>query len=108
MGRNAELWRTIELCWLEDHNARLGIEDIFSYLNNATVFWYMSVLASDARAERYLHTSTILSSLVFPIPLLFTCLLYMMGPHILVKHNQHMTQEGELAATGDFMNDRPL
>jgi len=40
--------------------------------------------------------------------LLVTCLLYMMGPHILVKHNQHMVREGELTATGDFMNDRPL
>ena len=41
LGFSDELWRAVELCWLEDRNARLGIGDIVSYLNDATAFWYM-------------------------------------------------------------------
>ena len=41
LGFNDELWRIIELCWLEDRNARPRIEDILSCLNDATAFWYM-------------------------------------------------------------------
>jgi len=40
LGFNNELWNIIELCWLEDRNARPGIEDILSCLNDATAFWY--------------------------------------------------------------------
>jgi len=41
LGFSDELWRTVELCWSEDRNARPGIEYIRSSLNEATVFWYM-------------------------------------------------------------------
>jgi hypothetical protein len=41
LGFSNELWRTIELCWREDRNARPGVEDILSSLNDATAFWYM-------------------------------------------------------------------
>jgi len=41
LGFSNELWRTVELCWLEDRNARPGVEDIFSCLDNAAAFWYM-------------------------------------------------------------------
>ena len=41
LGFSNELWRIIELCWLEDRNARPRIEDILSCLNDATAFWYM-------------------------------------------------------------------
>jgi len=41
LGFSDELWRTVELCWLEDRNARPGVEDILSSLNDAGAFWYM-------------------------------------------------------------------
>jgi hypothetical protein len=41
LGFSDELWRTVELCWLEDRNARPVVEDILSCLNKATAFWYM-------------------------------------------------------------------
>jgi len=41
LGFSDELWRTVELCWLEDRNARPGIDDILSCLNGAVAFWYM-------------------------------------------------------------------
>ena len=41
LGFNDELWRTVELCWLEDRNARPGVEDVLSCLNDAATFWYM-------------------------------------------------------------------
>ena len=41
LGLSDELWRTVELCWREDRNARPRIEDILSSLNDATVFWYI-------------------------------------------------------------------
>jgi len=41
LGFNDELWRMVELCWLEDRNARPGVEDILSSLNDAAAFWYM-------------------------------------------------------------------
>ena len=40
MGFSDDLWRTIELCWLEDRNARPRVEDILSCLNNSSEFWY--------------------------------------------------------------------
>ena len=40
LGFSNELWRTVELCWLEDRNARPGVEDILSSLNAAVAFWY--------------------------------------------------------------------
>ena len=40
LGFSNELWRTVEICWLEDRNARPGVEDILSCLNDATGFWY--------------------------------------------------------------------
>jgi hypothetical protein len=30
LGFSDELWRTVELCWLEDRNARPRVEDILS------------------------------------------------------------------------------
>jgi len=41
LGFSDELWIIVEQCWLEDRDARPGIESILSYLNNATTFWYM-------------------------------------------------------------------
>ena len=41
LGFTQELWRTVELCWLEDRSARPGVEVILSCLKDATVFWYM-------------------------------------------------------------------
>jgi len=39
LGFSDELWKTVELCWLEDRNARPGVEDILSCLNDAAAFW---------------------------------------------------------------------
>jgi len=41
LGFSNELWTVVELCWLEDRNARPGVEDILSCLNDAAAFWYM-------------------------------------------------------------------
>jgi hypothetical protein len=41
LGFSDDLWRTIELYWLEDRNARPGVDDILSSLDEATAFWYM-------------------------------------------------------------------
>jgi len=41
LGFNNELWKIVELCWLEDRDARPGIDDILSHLNDATALWYM-------------------------------------------------------------------
>ena len=41
LGFNDELWRTVELCWLEDRNARPIVEDILSSLKNAAPLWNM-------------------------------------------------------------------
>jgi len=41
LGFSDELWGTVELCWLEDRDARPCAEDILSCLADATVFWYM-------------------------------------------------------------------
>ena len=41
LGFSNELWEIVELCWLEDRNARPGVGDILSCLNDAAAFWYM-------------------------------------------------------------------
>jgi len=41
LGFSGELWMAVELCWLEDRNARPGVGDILSYLNDAVAFWSM-------------------------------------------------------------------
>ena len=41
LGFSEELWRMVELCWLEDRDERPGMEDIVSCLNGAVSFWYM-------------------------------------------------------------------
>jgi hypothetical protein len=41
LGFSDELWRTVGQCWLEDRNARPGVEGILSSLKEATAFWYM-------------------------------------------------------------------
>jgi len=41
LGFSDELWRTVELSWLEDRDARPGVENILSCLNDAARFWYM-------------------------------------------------------------------
>jgi hypothetical protein len=43
LGFSNELWRTIELCWLQERNARPGVEEILSSLNDAAAFWYVRV-----------------------------------------------------------------
>lgn len=40
LGFSEELWRTVELCWLEDRNARPVVEDILSSLDGAAATWY--------------------------------------------------------------------
>ena len=40
LGFNDELWKIVERCWLEDHNARPSVEEVLSCLNNAAVLWY--------------------------------------------------------------------
>jgi hypothetical protein len=40
LGFSDRIWRTLELCWLEDRNARLGVEDILSSLIDAMPFWH--------------------------------------------------------------------
>ena len=44
LGFSEELWKIVELCWLEDRNARPNVADILSCLTDATPFWYMRVL----------------------------------------------------------------
>ena len=39
LGFSDELWGTVELCWLQDRNARPGVEEILSSLNDAVEFW---------------------------------------------------------------------
>ena len=39
LGFSDELWRTVELCWLQDRNARPDVEEILRCLNDAEVFW---------------------------------------------------------------------
>jgi hypothetical protein len=41
LGFTNELWRTVELCWQEDRNARPCVEDILSSLIDAKAFWYL-------------------------------------------------------------------
>jgi len=41
LGFSDELWRTVELCWLEDRDARPGAEYILSSLNYAAGLWRM-------------------------------------------------------------------
>jgi hypothetical protein len=41
LGFSDELWKTVELCLLEDRNARPSVEDIHSSLKEATAFWSM-------------------------------------------------------------------
>jgi len=38
LGLNDELWRIVELCWLEDRNARPDVGVIHSCLNDAAAF----------------------------------------------------------------------
>ena len=45
LGFSDELWRIVELSWLEDRNSRLEVEDILSFLKDAVVFWPMRVSA---------------------------------------------------------------
>jgi hypothetical protein len=39
LGFSDELWRIVELCWLEDRNARPCVEEILSCLKDAATFW---------------------------------------------------------------------
>jgi len=39
LGFSDELWGIVELCWLEDRDARPKVEDILSCLNNAAALW---------------------------------------------------------------------
>jgi hypothetical protein len=41
LGFSDELWRTVELCWQEDRNARPSVEEILFSLTDAAAFWYM-------------------------------------------------------------------
>jgi hypothetical protein len=41
LGFSDELWRTVELCWLEDRDARPVVQHILSSLKDATAFWDM-------------------------------------------------------------------
>ena len=39
LGYSDELWRTVELCWLEDRSARPKVDDILSCLSDAVASW---------------------------------------------------------------------
>jgi len=41
LGFSNEMWDIVERRRLEDHNARPGVGDILSCLNDAAVLWYM-------------------------------------------------------------------
>ena len=41
LGFSDELWKTVELCWLEDRNIRPGVEYILASLNYAAALWHM-------------------------------------------------------------------
>jgi len=41
LGFGDELWRTVELCWLEARDARPSAGDILSCLDDAAALWYM-------------------------------------------------------------------
>ena len=43
LGFSDQLWRTVELCWLEDRNARPDANYILSRLNEAREFWYIGL-----------------------------------------------------------------
>jgi len=43
LGFSNEMWEIVERCWLEDRNARPGVENILSYLNDAATHWYMRI-----------------------------------------------------------------
>ena len=40
LGFDDELWGAVELCWLEDRNARPSAAYILSFLNDTTEFWF--------------------------------------------------------------------
>jgi len=40
LGFSDELWETVELCWLEDRNARPEVEVIPPRLTSAAWFWH--------------------------------------------------------------------
>jgi len=39
LGFSDNLWAAVDECWLEDRNARPGVEEILSCLNDAVAFW---------------------------------------------------------------------
>ena len=39
LGFSDELWRIVELCWLEDRNKRPGIDYILASLTYAAALW---------------------------------------------------------------------
>jgi len=41
LGFSDELWRTVELCWLRDRDARPDVSYVLSSLNHAAAFWYI-------------------------------------------------------------------
>ena len=41
LGFSDDLWRTIELCWLEDHSKRPDVGNILSSLHSAVLFWFV-------------------------------------------------------------------
>jgi len=41
LGFSDELWRMVEICWLEDRDARPDVGNVLSCLNDATAFWYI-------------------------------------------------------------------
>ena len=43
LGFSDELWRTVELCWQEDRDARPDADYIYSCLNDAREFWYIGL-----------------------------------------------------------------
>lgn len=80
LGFSDELWGTIELCWLEDRDARPCIGDIHSSLNEATAFWYMRDFQPAMREPDSMHTCrrSCLHLLFLYVPPA-TCLLYAIG-----------------------------
>ena len=40
LGFSDEIWKMVELCWLEDRSARPGVEDVLLCLNDAVASRY--------------------------------------------------------------------
>jgi len=87
LGFSDELWRVVELCWLEDRDARPGVESILSNLNDAETFWYMRDVFGESNI---MHIDDPVPTRRSPyrhlLPYLYVK--YIVGPHTFVEYHQ--------------------